>query len=137
MPNIVTVESLKAGDRFEFVASRSEWADNCYLTHPKGIIVVAKNPFVDGYKQCRFEWRPEKFPKGRSQDWWGVPQTKVRLLGPAPNPPADHESTSVKGKSMKSKTATYKAPTGKTTLVKTPSGKSATNKTTTSKTVLQ
>ena len=100
MPNIVTVESLKIGDRFEFVASRSEWADNCFLPHPKGVIVVAKSPFLDTYKQCRFEWRPEKFPKGRSQDWWGVAQTKVRLLGALPPQPVEHATKSVKGKKV-------------------------------------
>lgn len=100
MPTIVTVESLKVGDRFEFVASRSEWADNCFLPHPKGVIVVAKSPFLDTYKQCRFEWRPEKFPKGRSQDWWGVAQTKVRLLGALPPQSAEPATKSVKGKKV-------------------------------------
>lgn len=102
MPSNVTVESLKAGDRIEFITSRSEWAENCFLPHPKGVIVVAKNPFFDSYKQCRFEWRPEKFPKGRSQDWWGAAQTKVRLLGPAPPQPI--ESPAKPARNMKTPT---------------------------------
>lgn len=84
MKKLVKVETLKDGDRFEFVTSRSEWADNCYLPHPKGVIVVAKSAFRDTYDQCRFGWRMEKFPNSRPQDWWGKAQTEVRLLGPAP-----------------------------------------------------
>lgn len=80
MKRIVTVESLKAGDRFEFVTARSEWADNCFLPHPQGVIVVAKNPFQDPYDQCRFGWRFEKFPLSKPQDWWGRRDVKVRLL---------------------------------------------------------
>lgn len=106
MPNIVTVESLKVGDRFEFVSSRSEWAENCFLPHPKGVIVVAKNPFFDSYKQCRFEWRPEKFPKGRSQDWWGVAQTKVRLLGALPPQPVENPIKSARNTKAPSKQLT-------------------------------
>jgi len=81
MNKIVTVELLKEGDRFEFITTRSEWADNCYLPHPKGVIVVAKTAEIDAYKQCRFGWRLEKFPNGRPQEWWGVRATEVRLLG--------------------------------------------------------
>ena len=87
MNKIVTVELLKEGDRFEFITDRSEWADNCYLPHPKGVIVVAKGAFLDPYKQCRFGWRLEKFPNGKPQDWWGVPHTEVRLLGSAMHNP--------------------------------------------------
>jgi len=80
MSKIVTVELLKDGDRFEFITTRSEWADNCYLPHPQGVIVVAKSAFLDPFAQCRFGYRLEKFPNGRQQEWWGVPQTEVRLL---------------------------------------------------------
>ena len=81
MSKIVTVELLKEGDRFEFITSRSEWTDNCFLPHPKGVIIVAKSAFFDTYKQCRFGWRMEEYPNSRPQDWWGQPHTEVRLLG--------------------------------------------------------
>jgi len=84
MPKIVTVEFLKAGDRFEFITSRSEWRHDCFLTHPQGVVLVAKSAFLDRYNQSRFGWRLEKFPSGRCQDWWGLPQTQVRLLGALP-----------------------------------------------------
>lgn len=88
MKKIIAVESLRTGDRFEFITARSEWEDNCFLTHPKGVVVVAKSAFVDVYQQCRFGWRLEKFPDGKPQDWWGVPQTQVRLLGDPSKAPA-------------------------------------------------
>lgn len=88
MNEIVAVQSLQAGDRFEFITARSEWDDNCFLPHPKGIVVVAKSAFIDVYKQCRFGWRLEKFPDAKPQDWWGLPQTEVRLLGNPPQAPA-------------------------------------------------
>ena len=84
MNKIITVELLKDGDRFEFITSRSEWADNCFLPHPKGVIVVAKSAFMDAFDQCRFGWRLEKFPNARPQDWWGVRHTEVRYLGRQP-----------------------------------------------------
>lgn len=84
MEKIVNVELLKAGDRIEFITRRSEWDDNCFLSHPVGVVVVAKNAFLDSYQQCRFGWRHEKFPNGKPQDWWGRPQTEVRLLRPLP-----------------------------------------------------
>ncbi len=96
MSKNVTVEMLKQGDRFEFITARSEWDDNCFLPHPKGVIVVAKSAFVDVYKQCRFGWRLEKFPDGKPEDWWGVPQTKVRLLGPPPKTPSESVKKPVK-----------------------------------------
>jgi hypothetical protein len=84
MKRIVKVETLKDGDRFEFITTRSEWADNCYLPHPEGVIVVAKSAFLDAFQQCRFGYRLEKFPKSRPQDWWGLPKTEVRLLDKLP-----------------------------------------------------
>lgn len=81
MKQMVTVSSLKAGDRFEFITPRSEWADNCFLPHPRGIIIVAKSPFLDCYNQCRFAWRLEKYPESKPQDWWGGKHVEVRLLG--------------------------------------------------------
>lgn len=102
MKKIVAVESLQAGDRIEFITARSEWEDNCFLPHPQGIVVVAKSAFLDVYKQCRFGWRLEKFPNGKPQDWWGMPQTKVRLLGDPPNAPAvDVKSPFQKAKTVK------------------------------------
>jgi hypothetical protein len=81
MNKIVTVELLKGGDRFEFITTRSEWADNCFLPHPKGVIVVAKSAYLDSYKQCRFGFLLEKFPNGKPHEWWGAPHIEVRLLG--------------------------------------------------------
>lgn len=88
MKKIVTVDSLKAGDRFEFITARSEWDDNCYLPHPQGVIVVAKSAFLDPYKQCRFGYRLEKYPNSKPRDWWGQPHVEVRLLGPLAIQPA-------------------------------------------------
>jgi hypothetical protein len=98
MKKIVTVERLKAGDRFEFITSRSEWTDNCYLAHPKGVIVVAKSAFTDPYQQCRFSWRLETYPNAKPQDWWGTHLTKVRLLGAAPVAAAEVANDPVKRK---------------------------------------
>jgi hypothetical protein len=92
MSKIVTVALLKQGDRFEFLTDRSEWADRCYLPHPAGVIVVAQTAFMDPYKQCRFGWRMEKYPNAKSQDWWGQPETKVKLLAPASVEPAPARS---------------------------------------------
>jgi len=103
MKKIVTVESLKAGDRFEFITARSEWEDNCFLPHPKGIIVVANSAFVDVYEQCRFGWRLETYPNSRPQDWWGVPHVKVRLLGRPSAVPAEVVKRPVKKKKMAQK----------------------------------
>jgi len=80
MKRIVPVTSLRTGDRFEFVTARSEWETNCFLTHPRGVVVVTESAFWDVYQQCRFGWRLEKFPDGTTQDWWGVVQTEVRQL---------------------------------------------------------
>ena len=101
MNKIVTVESLKCGDRFEFITSRSEWADNCYLPHPTGVIVVAKSAFLDSYKQCRFSYLLEKFPNGRPHEWWGVSHIEVRLLERLPSVPV----ATVKKPAPKKKTA--------------------------------
>jgi hypothetical protein len=98
MNKIVTVELLKDGDRFEFITSRSEWADNCFLPHPKGVIVVAKSAFMDAFDQCRFGWRLEKFPNARPQDWWGVRHTEVRLLGRLPSIPVEKLKNPAKNK---------------------------------------
>ncbi len=84
MKKLIPVEALKSGDRFEFVTTRSEWADNCFLPHPKGVIVVAKGAFFDAFKQCRFEYRLEKFPNSKPQDWWGIPTVMVRPLDALP-----------------------------------------------------
>jgi hypothetical protein len=89
MTKIVTVELLKGGDRFEFITTRSEWADNCYLPHPKGVIVVSKSAFIDSYKQCRFAYLLEKFPNGKPLEWWGVPHVEVRLLDRLPSVPVE------------------------------------------------
>lgn len=89
MKRIVPVTSLQSGDRFEFITARSEWETNCFLTHPKGVVVVTKSAFLDVYQQCRSVWRLEKFPDGTTQDWWGMVQTEVRLLGPAKASAAD------------------------------------------------
>lgn len=98
MKKIVKVESLRNGDRFEFITARSEWQDNCFLPHPQGILVVAKGAFLDPYQQCRFGYRLEKYPNGRLQDWFGVPQTEVRLLGRLPSMPLEDVRTSAKSK---------------------------------------
>lgn len=98
MKKIVTVDSLKVGDRFEFITARSEWENNCFLPHPKGVIVVAKSAFLDPHKQCRFEWRLEKFPNSRPQDWWGVPHVEVRLLEPLASLPTEVVKMPVKKK---------------------------------------
>ena len=100
MNKIVTVELLKEGDRFEFITARSEWADNCFLPHPKGVIVVSKSAFVDVYKQCRFGWRLETYPNSRPQDWWGVPHVEVRLLGRPSAFPAEAGKQPVNKKKM-------------------------------------
>jgi hypothetical protein len=101
MNKIVTVELLKDGDRFEFITTRSEWADNCFLQHPKGVIVVAKSAFFDSYKQCRFAYLLEKFPNGKPHEWWGAAHIEVRLLGRVPSVPAEN----VKKPVTKKKTA--------------------------------
>jgi hypothetical protein len=98
MNKIVTVELLKEGDRFEFITPRSEWADNCFLPHPQGVIIVAKSAFVDPYKQCRFGWRLEKFPNGRPQEWWGAKHTEVRLLGRPKVAPVENVKSPAKRK---------------------------------------
>ena len=98
MNKIVSVELLKDGDRFEFITSRSEWADNCFLPHPKGVIVVAKSSFTDPFNQCRFCWRLEKFPNGKPQDWWGGRHTEVRLLGRQGATPQEPAKKPAKGK---------------------------------------
>ncbi len=98
MKKLIPVESLKSGNRFEFVTPRSEWADNCYLPHPKGVIVVAKAAFFDTFKQCRFEYRLEKFPNSKPQDWWGMPSIQVRLLDALPELPVEITKPSVKKK---------------------------------------
>jgi hypothetical protein len=90
MTKIVTVELLKGGDRFEFTTTRSEWADNCFLPHPTGVIVVAKSAFFDSYKQCRFGYLLERFPNGKPQEWWGAPQIEVRLLDRLPSVPTEN-----------------------------------------------
>lgn len=97
MKRVVTVESLQAGDRFEFITARSEWADNCFLPHPKGIVVAANNAFLDHYEQCRFGWRREQYPDSKPQDWWGVRTTTVRLVART-NSPAAAEKTPRKKK---------------------------------------
>ena len=89
MKRIVPVTSLRTGDRFEFVTARSEWETNCYLTHPRGVVVVTESAFLDVHQQCRFGWRLEKFPDGTTQDWWGMVQTEVRLLRPPQAPAAE------------------------------------------------
>jgi hypothetical protein len=98
MNKIVTVELLKDGDRFEFITTRSEWSENCFLPHPKGVIVVAKSAFMDAFNQCRFSWRLEKFPNARPQDWWGVRHTEVRLLDRLPSIPDEKLRTRTKTK---------------------------------------
>ena len=98
MNKIVKVELLRAGDRIEFITARSEWSENCFLPHPKGVVVVAKDAFLDPYKQCRFGWRLEKYPDSKPEDWWGAPQTKVRLLG---NSPAEKAPAAPVGKKKK------------------------------------
>ncbi|MCE9603379.1 MAG: hypothetical protein K8U03_00580 [Planctomycetia bacterium] len=99
---VVTIESLKNGDRFEFLTARSEWAHNCFLPHPQDVLLVARSAFVDPHNQCRFSYLLEKFPKGRPQDWWGASQTQVRLLGPVSNAaPAADEKPAKKTKAKK------------------------------------
>lgn len=85
MTQIVKVETLQLGDRVEFITDRSEWAHNCFLRHPKGVIVVAKSAFMDTFGQCRFGYRSETLPNGKRHEWWGRPQIEIRLLERRPH----------------------------------------------------
>ena len=86
MEKIQSVSSLKLGDKFEFVADRTDGTK-------RAVMIVIRAPAVNlKANSCHFRYQADASPTDAqrkwddNQSWNGTPDVRVRLLESAPAP---------------------------------------------------